>query len=949
MAELAAKEFTLSDEVKQFYFDIMAGDNMDIGSVRLKPGDAAQAQAFSEYMDMLCDENEALVEFLNSEYTVFRNFMDSDMPEEQSFEYREMENRFLRVSSWITGPNNYNPIQSFEQILNRSSSGPITGLTTEAMDFYFDRMVENGMDLNGLKLGGDNDGQRAAFYNYVNDVCARTPAIASLMLDSFVKLKTYEKSFEGMGEIDEEAPRYERLQKLADAATEELEAIAEFEKVDLQAFAPAGVSVAPKLGKLDLAAYAVAAAPELPAEVEAELEAGLAEALAEGLMASEMSAEEIAELEARALAEDDYELPEDDKITFDALIEADELAAQEAAEAAADAKVSPIVLRASRVIEVPEGGFQPVGPAIEPAPYREPKDYDGGETIEGTLVEEAEITAAPNRTKFIWEFSDEELAEGEKEENRDELIKKAIADWYLCVGKQTDLDQDSIDIAFNNLMKKHSYDAILQDLKDDVRDRREKTNRGIITEFDHAILDNHLSFEPETIAREVEDLAKGDAQRARKSKIMSWAVPAAAGITTALVVKGGLTALSGGASIAISGIGGGLSAYASEYARLSMKAKQIQKDNPKLTGHTKERLMQEAIKADNVKIAKDRLQKTNDKIKALEAKMKVDAELIRETLDAATGPSAKLNSLAKQSNKDQKQLKLLKDKRLTQFANLKQTQFDNATDYSITEHMMKRAIMGAVLGAGLGAVMSIEPVQTALSDAFNMASGFVAGLLAPAAEDTLVNTADAALGTDFFDQLLANDGGAGLLPPEPAVDHSALLEVALAGADNHTVVAIAPEANAVIEQFSASGIALLEMSDAAAALTEHFDGDVPDKFAPYIANLTSDNLAYRNEALHSIAFLLNNAGDTDMANAFMALNIMENGFNSSDPAVVRSIEGLAHYGTEASEALSAAASSGVDFAELRAMADSAAAGDISLTVHDPQAAQTRTAPHFQPS
>jgi hypothetical protein len=944
MAELAAKDFTLSDEVKQFYFDIMAGDNMDIGSVRLKPGDAAQAQAFSEYIDMLCDDNEALVDFLNSEYTVFRNFMDSDMPEEQSFEYREMENRFLSVSSWITGPNNYNPIQSFEQILNRSTSGPVTGLTTEAMDFYFDRMVENGMDLNGLKLQANNDGQRSAFYNYVNDVCARTPAIASLMLDAFAKLKTYEKGFERVGKIDEEAPRYVQLQELADAATEELEAIAEFEKVDLQAFAPEGVSVAPKLPKLDLAPFAVPAAEELPAEVEAELEAGLAEALAAGLAASEMSAEEIAELEARALAAgDDYELPDDDKITFDALIEADELAAQEAAEAAADAKVSPIVLRASRVIEVPEGGFRAVGPAIEPQPYREPEAYDGGETIEGTLAEEEEISAAPSRTKFIWEFSDEELAEGGKEENRDELIKKAIADWYLCVGKQTDLDQDSIDIAFNSLMKQHSYEAILLDIKNDVQGRRD--NKAIISEFDHAMMDNHLSFEPEAIAREVEGLAKGDAQRARKSKIMSWAVPAAAGITTALVVKGGLTMLSGGASVAISGIGGGISAFASEYARLSMKANQIQKDNPKLTGHPKERLMQEAIKADNVKIAKDRLQKTNDKIKALEAKMKIDDELVRETLDAATGPSAKLNSLAKQSDKDKKELDLLKNKRLTQFATLKQVQFDKAEDYSITKHMMKRTMMGAVLGAGLGAVMSIEPAQTALSDAFNMASGFIAGLLAPAAEDTLVNTADAALGTDFFDQLLA-DGGAGLLPTEPAVDHSALVDAALAAADNQTVVAIAPEANAVIELFSANGIALLEMGDAAAALTEHFGGDVPDKFAPYVANLTSDNLAYRNEALHSIAFLLNNAGDTDMANAFMALNIMENGFNSTDPAVVRSIEGLAHYGTEASEALSAAAGSGVDFAELRAMADSAAAGDISLSVHDP-ANQTRFTTRLQ--
>jgi hypothetical protein len=1008
MAEIAQKEFKLSDEVKQFYFDTMAGDYIDIGSVRLKADDPKHLDAFSQYMDMICEENEALVEFLNTEYAVFQNFMAGFMPDEQSFEYREMEDRFRKAATWITGPNNYAEVQNFEQILERGAQGPVRGLTTEALDFYYDSMADLEMDLNGIKLDVNNDAQRAAFHDFANDICARTPAVAGLMLDAFTRIKTYETSMpEGM-EIDPESERYERLQDAVFRASEELESIAELENTNLSDFAPEGVEFA--LAPNKPAPYILTnplpaeTSEDIPAQIAEELEAGIAEALAEGIAASEMSREEIEALEAQAQSGEIIDAGEQtgNDITYDGLIE--------------ETKAGAPVLRATRgVVEPasgfipvgpatapeanpnapsvgpatppeanpnapsvgsatpppivePEGGFREVGPAIPREAHREPSDADyDGITIDGTLAaEEAVSLQAPTEDeivdavtqievpeRFIWEMSDHELQAvfDSDEARQDEFIKKAIADWYLCVGKETELDQDSVDIAFAHLMANNKRVDILNNIYDDVTDRRQQ--QAIITEFDHAIIDNHISFDPEVIDREVKELAQGDAQRAKRSKIMSWAVPAAggiaAGVATGLLVKGGLAAATGGSSAIIGGIGGGLSALASEYARLSIKANQIQKDNPKLTGHTQTRLMQEAIKADNVKIAKDRLQKTQDKIKALESKIKTDTHDLRVELEESRGrPSKEMNALAKANSKDQDKLTRLKNQRLKQFASLKQVQFDSAEDYSIGKHMIKRTMMGAVLGAGLGAVMSMEPVQNALSDGFNAVSGFLSSLAAPAAEQSVVNAADVGLNNQFFDALLAQDAivpDAGFVPPSDAAQTA--LDTALAAADNQTVIAITPEANTVIQQFGDSGIPLLELGSAVDALDAHFGGDVPDRFAPYIANLDSDNLAYRNEALHSIAYLLNNAGEQDMAKAFMALNIMENGFDSPDPAVVRSIEGLTHYGDDLSQALSAAAAGDVDFTELRAMAESAAAGDISLTVHDPQAPQTKTA--FTPS
>lgn len=978
MAELAQKEFMLSNDVKQLYFDVMTNDNMDIDGIRLKKDNPSHYKAFSQYLDMLSDDNEAFYDYLNQEYVVFRDFMDGDMPDELSHEYREMEHRFLNVSSWITGPSNY-VLHRFTDLVARADTPETQGLTNEAKDFYFERMAVSQMDINGLKLNSDNTAQRAAFYNYIDHVCRQTPAMSGLLLDAFVRLKTYENSMPDNMAPDIENPRYERLIDGVENAMEELESISVFDKVQLFDFAPESDDGALLLKPEDRVNEDNITLPEGSIEE-------IATTLTEEPAASEMSAEEIAALEARAKADTaakDLGTEDDtDAITLTGLVENP-----------SDIEI-PVLRVETGLPTPPAGGFKPVGPAIRDADA--PTD---GVTKEGTAIEidpNALRIEAPEQTtldpkthqKTFWEYSDDDIEaiHGADTASQDKFIKKAIADWYTYVGKVEDIDDISVETVFAHLMTNYDHANVLNQINEDIIDRRKQ--KDIITEFDHTIVDNHLSLEPDAIEKTVGELADGDVQRAKKAKIWSWALPAmggiGAGVTTSLIVKGGLLATTGLSGFAIGGIGGGLAALASEYTRLSIRAERMPKTNPKLTGHTKTRLMQEAVKDDNIKIIKNRLLKTQKKITKLEKSIKKDEHRVREILDSGA-PTAELNRKAnKNHSRDIKTLETLKNRRISLFASLKQTEHAPATNYSIGKHLIKRTMLGAVLGAGLGAALSLDVVhdniavatdfaQEKLSSAFNTVSGVIFGAADTPVAD--VTTAGLGLGLPNLDftampgayspdtgaidvaalqDYLASQGGDfspqdGLAAQfdsyftgaETDTTHAAAVSpdanpftTAAAAAHDIPVVTIAPETNTLLEQFRADGVPILSLDSAADAIDAHFGGDVPASLQPYITNLSSDNLAYRNEAMHSIAYLLNNSGERDLANAFMALNIIENGFDSPDPAVTRAIEGLAHYGSHLSDALHGAmdATGHIDARQISGLAERVASGAVELDV-----------------
>lgn len=628
---------------------------------------------------------------------------------------------------------------------------------------------------------------------------------------------------------------------------------------------------------------------------------------------------------------------------------------------------APLPMAAVPSEAVPEGDAPAIGSAIAPEGQAPAlggvtRDDNGAQAE----IEDAEFEDLKEPTLYDMPLEQFEGLEEMPDAEQDAFVKRAIAEWYERYFNAQDLDDVTVQIIAERFTLDRERDEVLAEINRDIEIKQFKANA--MTEFDHKMIENHIALDPESIERTLaEKLPDRGIADTDGSKIRSWVFPglqaAVAGGIASSAAKMTLDVATGGVAGAVAGaIGGAAGAYASEQYKLNLRVKELVERKPELANLNKSELKQHAIKEDKVATLQDRLQKVEDQIEAAKERQEGFRVKLEKHYGGNDGAKDDLNKTAKRAARAQKKVVFLENNRNELIKQLEHTKAQEPSSFSLRKHLMSRVMMGAVMGTVAGSVLALEPVQAAMSDAFNAVSGAAVSVLEFVKDFA---TPDAGVtGADLLGPELAALGGGGdsVVAPEP-VDQGdpvnpfdAELAAALGGAEDSTLVApeaeaatvapevagppamdISAEVSNLISTFDATGIQPLGVGDVGAALETHFDGDVPASYEPYVDNLASDDPAIRAEAMHSIAYLLagDNAslrldGHRELASAIMAGNVMQFGLDSADPAVIRSVEGLSYFQPEVMEALRA--TDGQNLSQVASLIQQSAAGEITLNV-----------------
>ncbi len=419
--------------------------------------------------------------------------------------------------------------------------------------------------------------------------------------------------------------------------------------------------------------------------------------------------------------------------------------------------------------------------------------------------------------------------------------------------------------------------------------------------------------------------------------------PTTVGIATALVMRQvtnyGISAfmLAGGPlAYAAAGGAGFVTGAVAESAKLHFRAQDFKKNNPDLAeGLSNQQCIQLVLKSEEKQKLLTKLQKVEDKLAAKTESYAQDREKLEaklESLSAGGGQAMRAKWTRDLKNLD-KTLESLAKQKNTLSEKLDAVENKDPASYSIRGHLLKAGLLaGAISAVTLGAANNIETLSAgfnAVSGAAaqgleNIGLGFVNTAIADAAgvvTETITTTIQS--GQEIVAGLLGQEDVIVAAPAvDPAADayrpaDAAVEPVMVNPSDADGAVGVipgpidvqtglnlsnpSPEILALAQELRESGIRVTPSDQVQAALSLQFGGtnNIPEKFAPYIANLTSSVESVRAEAQHSIAHLLieNNtefakAGHKELASSIMLGNIFEHGHNTNMAGLERSWDGL---------------------------------------------------------